>query len=73
MWQVGTSPGYKQINRQREKISRERFKPSQRAFKMEQWLCPGGEKSDPAGMFILDRKEAIIVIAGSPLFHSKIF
>lgn len=44
MWQVGTSPGYKQINERREKISREHFKHSQRAFKMEQWLCPGGKK-----------------------------
>lgn len=33
-------------------------------FKMEQWLRPGGKRSDPAGMFILDRKEAIIVIVG---------
>lgn len=33
-------------------------------FKMEQWLRPGGKRSDPAGMFILDRKEAVIVIVG---------
>lgn len=72
MWQVGTSPGYKQINEPREKISREGFKPSQRAFKVEQWLCPGG-KSDPAGMFILDRKEAVIVITGSSLFSLEHF
>lgn len=38
-----------------------------RAFKLQQWLCPGG-KSDPAGMFILDRKEAVIVITSRPLF-----
>lgn len=62
-----------QANKRAEgNVSRERFKPSQRAFQMEQWLCPGG-KSDPAGMFILDRKEAIIVITGSSLFGCKVF
>lgn len=37
-------------------------------------FAPGG-KSDPAGMFILDRKEAVIVIASRPLslqFHSRL-
>ena len=31
-----------------------------------------GGKSDPAGMFTLDRKEAIIVITSDVLFHCKI-
>lgn len=31
-------------------------------------FAPGG-KSDPAGMFILDRKEAVIVITSRPLFR----
>lgn len=39
------------------------FQPLTEAFKMEQRLCPEGEKSDHAGMFTLARKEAVIVIA----------
>lgn len=38
---------------------------------MEQCLCPKG-KSDHAGMFILDGKEAIIVITSDLLFHGTI-
>lgn len=62
MWQVGTSPGYEQINAAEWGKKYQAFTES--FFKMEQWLRPGGKRSDPAGMFILDRKEAIIVIVG---------
>lgn len=42
------------------------------SFQKETMASAPGEKSDPAGMFILDRKEAVIVITSRSLFHCKI-
>lgn len=42
------------------------------SFQNGTMTLPWGQKSDPAGMFILDRKEAIIVIISDFLFHCKI-
>lgn len=44
MWQVGTSPGYKQINQREKKVRREHFKHSQGALRVEQCFCPQGKK-----------------------------
>lgn len=41
------------------------FQAFTESFQNGTMALPRGEKSDPAGMFILDRKEAVIVITSS--------
>lgn len=76
MWQVGTSPGYEQINAA-EEGGKKNIKGNISSIhgELSKWNndCALGGKSDHAGMFILDGKEAIIVIAGDFLFHGAAF
>lgn len=44
-----------------------RFEAFTESFQNGTMASPRGEKSDPAGMFILDRKEAVIVITSGSL------
>lgn len=71
MWQVGTSPGYKKIKSRGKKYQGSVSSIHRELSKWNNDFALGG-KSDHAGMFILDRKEAIIVITGDFLFHSTI-
>lgn len=48
------------------------FQAFTESFQNGTMTLPWGEKSDHAGMFILDRKEAIIVITSDFLFHGMI-
>lgn len=50
-----------------------RFQAFTESFQSGTMALPRGEKSDPAGMFILDRKEAVIVITGSSPFSLEHF
>lgn len=62
-----------QANKRAEgKNIRGTFQAFTESFQNGTMTLPWGEKSDPAGMFILDRKEAIIVIIGDFFFHCKI-
>lgn len=56
-----------------QNISRGTFQASTECFQNgTMTLPPGGEKDDRAGMFILERKEAIIFITRDFLFHSSV-